>query len=160
MGDVAAVGTGRDVATRSGRAARPAVTSCAAVGQAGADPVLEADVTRPVTDVGALVLQAGELALEELPSPADERKGSRWMMYVEDPGVSASPRPVPISSSMDLWIPSWLALTAVVASTCWARADAAGQRPSTRAMAHAARACATGCRRTQVFMQVASTVRG
>ena len=53
------------------------------------------------------------------------RKGSRAMMKEDDPGVSQSPRPVPISSSSDFAMPAPAALGAAVRSTSCASAGTA-----------------------------------
>src|SRR5262249_56740581 len=53
-----------------------------------------------------------------------DRKGSRAMMYVDDPTMLALPRPAPISSDSDLLMPPNSGFVACVLSIIWARAFA------------------------------------
>src|SRR6266540_1113269 len=78
---VAAVRTRGDVAAESRRPARASMPSRAAVGQARADGEVDVDVAEPVPKGCALAFEPRELALKELPSPADRAK------WIEDDDV-------------------------------------------------------------------------
>ena len=68
---VPAVGTGHDVSSRASGPARASVAAGAAIRKAGSNRDHRIDVADPVLDAWALLLEAGELALKDLATPAD-----------------------------------------------------------------------------------------
>jgi len=75
MRSIAAVGSGRDVATCASGTSRTAVAKRTAVGQSSANGTIGVQITDAIDFVCSLPLEPRELALEELTSAADRAKG-------------------------------------------------------------------------------------
>ena len=75
MRGVATVRARRNVTAEARGAARPAMATCATVREAGADRCIGVDVSRAIARARPKPLPLGELALEELPAPANGARG-------------------------------------------------------------------------------------
>ena len=85
MGSITAIRPGRHIAAGSGGTTRASVTQGTTVGESRAQCAIYVEVAEAVPIVSpSLSLQAREFALKELPSGSIERKGSRWMMKIEE----------------------------------------------------------------------------